>query len=574
MRPTTPLARAALFLLLCGFAVAAPFTLRSEVDAPRIGVHDQVQLTITVEGSGAPDEIALPALTNLEVVSGPFQSTQVSIIGGSMTQSRTWTYVLQPRAAGKAEVGAVSAGGETAPAIAIEVVAGSVRPREPRRAPDPFRDPFATDPFEEFLGRRRGRAPEGKLLIEAAPSRTRLRVGEPLVLTYNLYTQVSVTDLQFVDAPQYPGFWVEDLQRPADSPSGQPATVEGEPYRRLAILQKLLFPTRAGTLTIPAATMKIGIPRLGFFDSGGVVRRSTKPVEVKVEPLPDQPGFSGAVGSYRTSATLDRDVVALGEAATLRFKVEGTGNLKWIDRAPEVAVEGARVYPPQAKSSLEATPGGISGSRTWEFVLVPETAGALAVPPLAFRYFDPTAGRIETAQTAPLTLRVEAGTASAAVPLPPPSGTTARATGILPLRADLDPHRLAVPILGGRVIALAAGLALVLHVGLLAGGRLHGGPWPRGTRTASPRSVRAALRDLGRVGAETMSKEAASALVEKALHEAFGELEEKDETERARAVRTLLEEVRFVRYAPQLGDYSEKIRALAERAAEAVRRWA
>jgi len=122
-------------------------------------------------------------------------------------------------------------------------------------------------------------------------------------------------------------------------------------------------------------------------------------------------------------------------------------------------------------------------------------------------------------------------------------------------------------------------VALVLMVvafasGSLAGGRLHGGPWPRGTRTASPRSVTAALRDLGRVGGERMSKEAASALVEKALHEAFGELEEKDETERARAVRTLLEEVRFVRYAPQLGDYSEKIRALAERAAEAVRRWA
>jgi hypothetical protein len=32
--------------------------------------------------------------------------------------------------------------------------------------------------------------------------------------------------------------------------------------------------------------------------------------------------------------------------------------------------------------------------------------------------------------------------------------------------------------------------------------------------------------------------------------------------------------VRFVRYAPQLGDYSDKVKDLALRAAEAVRRWA
>jgi hypothetical protein len=64
------------------------------VDARKIGVQDQVQLTITVEGTGAPDEIALPALTNLEVVGGPYQSTQVSIVNGRISQSRSTTYVL------------------------------------------------------------------------------------------------------------------------------------------------------------------------------------------------------------------------------------------------------------------------------------------------------------------------------------------------------------------------------------------------------------------------------------------------------------------------------------------------
>jgi hypothetical protein len=561
----------AVALALVPALASAAFTVHSDVDARKIGVQDQVQLTITVEGSGAPDEIPLPALTNLDVVGGPFQSTQMSIVNGRMSQSRSHTYVLQPRGVGKAEVGIVRVGDQAAPAIPIEVVAGSARPPAPQR-PDPFAmDPFG-DPFEEMLGRRRGRAAAPKLLVQATPSRSRVGVGEPIVLTYWLDTQTSVADLQFKEAPQFAGFWVEDLERPQASPSGEAVTVEGETYRRFPILRKLLFPTKAGTLTLPAATFRIGLARQSFFDAGGAVERATKPVTVTVDPLPDAPGFSGAVGRFRVSSSLDRDVVPLGEAAMLRFRVEGTGNLKWIDRAPEIVAKGARVFPPQAKSDLKTTAEGITGSRTWEFVVVPETSGAVEVPPLPFSWFDPSAGRIVTAETAPLTLRVEGGTVAAGLPVPLPAPGAARAGGALPLRSDLDRHPAAGLALSGRAVALGVGAALLLHAGLWGAGRLRRSA--RRGRAASPRSVRAALRELEHAGSEPMSKEQAASLVEKALHEAFGEIPEDDESEAARAVRALLDDVRFVRYAPQLGEYRDKVRDLATRAAEAVRRWA
>jgi len=562
---------AALLLLLLPAAARAQFTLRSEVDARKVGLQDQVQLTLTVEGSGAPDEIPLPPLVNLDVVAGPFQSSQVSIVNGRMSQSRSLSYVLQPKAVGKAEVGAVHAGGQSAPAVAIEVVAGQVRQREPQRQDALGRDPFG-DPLEDFFGRRRGRAEAPRLLMEAQPSRTRLKVGEPLVLTYWLYTQTSVSDLQFKEAPQFAGFWVEDLERAQTPPSGEPATVEGQSYRRFPVLKKLLFPTRAGSLTIPASVFRVGLARTGFFDSGGSVERTTKPVTVEVEPLPDESGFNGAVGRFRATASLDRDAVPLGEAATLRFRVEGTGNLKWIDRGPELALPGAKVFPPQSKSDLRTTPDGITGSRTWEFVVVPETSGALEIRPLAFRYFDPTAGRIVTAQTAPLALRVEGGTVAAGPLGAPTASAVARATGALPLRSDLG--RPAPGVLSSHALVALAGLALLLHAGLWGAERLRGGVATSTGRTASPRSVRGALRDLERAVRDAMSKEQAASLVEKALDEAFGAIPDADESERARAVRALLDDARFVRYAPQLGDYSDKVKDLAARAAEAVRRWA
>ncbi len=306
----------------------------------------------------------------------------------------------------------MSAGGESAPPIRMEIVAGSIR--QPQRRADPFgRDPFGGDPFAGFQGRRRQRRAEPKLLIQASPSSREVRVGEPVLLTYYLYTQVAVSDLNFTEAPQFTGFWTEELERPQTAPSGEAATVGGESYRRFPILRKLLFPTRAGDLQIPAATFRIGLPAQGFFDSGQAVERSTKPVTVTVRPLPDVEGFSGAVGRFETDASLDKDVVPLGGAALLRFRIEGIGNLKWIDRPPTIEVPGAKLYPPQVKTDLEVTARGLRGSRTWEFVVVPETSGDLEVPPVAFAYFDPKAGEIVTVQTEALSLRVEGGTVAA-----------------------------------------------------------------------------------------------------------------------------------------------------------------
>jgi hypothetical protein len=553
-------------------AGAADYTIRSEVDAAKIGVEDQVQLTISLQGEG-PDSVEMPTLSNLAVAGGPYQSTQVSIVNGQMTRTQSWTYVLQPQGEGPAEIGPVTAGSETAPAIRIEVVAGSIRPQEPARRADPFgRDPFGADPFESFFGRHRAPRGEPKLLVRASPSRTTLRVGEPLLLTYFLYTQVAVSNLSFKEAPQYAGFWTEDLEQPRNTPSGEAATVGGEAYRRFPVMRKLLFPTRAGTLEIPETTLRIALPARGFFDDGQVVERSTEPVTVTVEPLPETADFTGAVGEFRARATLDKGAVALGEAALLRFRVDGTGNLKWIDQPPGIDVAGAKLYPPQVKSDLKVTPRGIQGSRTWEFVLVPETSGTLEVPAIDFKYFDTEAGRVVTSTTDPLTLRVEGGTVAAGAPIPAAAPRLGDG-GALPLRADLDPGALALPALGPRAVALLAVLALLAHGVLLGGGLVRGAFRRVGGRTTPARSVRAALKDIQRAGRAGMTKEQAAALLDKGLHEAFGEVED-DGSEKARAVQALLSEVHFVRYAPQLGDYSETLEDLARRAADAVRRWA
>jgi hypothetical protein len=485
-----------------------------------------------------------------------------------MSQVRTYTWALKPAAAGPAEIGPVNvrySGGETKTApVTLEVVAGSVKPKSASRPRSAFGDPFAGDPLDEMFGRG-GRA-EGKLFLETSPSRRRLHVGEALLVSYFVYAKdVQPTDLQAVGTPQYPGFWAENLEDKSAQPEA--VKVEGETYGRYPIYRKLLFPTRAGTLTIPALTLRIGLARRSFFDPGSVVERSTKPVEIVVEPLPDAPGFSGAVGRFKVEALLDRPSVPLGEAVTIRYRIEGTGNLKWVEEPPRLELAGAKIFPPQVKTDLKATPSGLTGSKTWEFVAVPETSGTLLVPRLPFTYFDSGTGRVATLETAPLEVAVLGGApagspAAAAAPARAPRHATA-----LALRDAVDGG--AGPAsLSPRGLALVLGGLLALHLGMAAAGRF-GGLFARGPARAE---VRSALQDLAQAAEPGRSKEEAAALIERALHETMRARDGRASASERQALERLIQDVQAVRYAPQLGDYSETVRDLARRARAAVER--
>jgi len=558
-------------LLVAGEAMPQA-SVQATVDADRVGEEDTLQLSITLQGGSEVMQVSVPqpALQNLRVVGGPSMSTQVSIVNGQISQSKVVTWVLQPTATGEARVGSLviplEGGAQSTEEIVIEVVPGRLKTRpQPRtRRLDPFGDDFFSDPF----GRQRGARTEPKLFIRAVADHTSLRVGEPLLLTYYLYTQTSVNDIGFIDAPNYPGFWSEELDR-EEKPTGELATARGERYRRFPIIQRLLFPTRAGSLEIPAARMRIGIPRQSFFDNGASVERSVDSLTIEVEALPEAPGFKGAVGSFRASATLDKTSLELGDAATLRFEVEGTGNLKWIEEGPVVEIAETQVFPPRVQSDLKLTPRGASGRRTWEYVVVPETGGTVEVPPLAFVYFDPRSGRIERAETQPLQLEVRGGVTRSA------SMAARGARGAPAIRASLDPPGALLPATSARQMALALTLALALHGALWLAPHLAELKRRQTGRVAPRRNVKHALSTLQRVGKDGSSKEAAAAQIESCLHHLFGSLDDSAESsEGQRAARALLEEVQFIRYAPQLGDYDDKIRELANRAAEVVRRWA
>jgi hypothetical protein len=410
---------------------AEDFRIEASVNANRIGLDDDLQLTVSIYGDslGRASAPTLPKHEGFRVA-GQSQSTSIQWINGRMSATRAIIYRLTPLTEGKHVIDAISVtyqGKEylTKP-IEVEVVEGSVRPPAGGRGAG-----RASEPFDMFSPPQRQRKPAkqaGEVFVEAALSRPSVYVGEQVILTYRLYTQVPIMGLEVDKQPKLTGFWVEEVKMPKE-PDWKEATVGGKTFYVFEIKKSILFPTKPGTATVAPATFSMAIRGSSdpfdsfFFRTTDTVRRRTKPLSLEVRALPaaGRPrDFSGAVGKFKLALELDREEITAGEPLTVDVVLEGQGNLKTVE-VPELPTpDDFRTYDPKTEEKFGAGPSGFGGEKRWEFVLVPSSPGRYKLGPLSLSYFDPSQKRYVTTKAGPLTLDVEGATAVPGAPVAAP----------------------------------------------------------------------------------------------------------------------------------------------------------
>ena len=584
--------------------------VRVVVDNPRPAADDVVRLTYAFSGPGVGGSLRAPAelpLKNLVVVGGPNTSTQISFINGQLSRSSSLTYFLRPSGPGPAEVGETTfkVGEKDVKAGSYLLDVGPARraPGAGPASPMAEEDPFGRMPSRggtRRAGSERAMAAEDPVLVfVATPSKETAYVGEEVSITYDLVTNAEPQGIEYVDAPQFPGLWAEDLERP-ERPQGRRDTWEGRPVARFTLLRKAVSGLTPGTVTIPAAKIRIGL-RVAMDPFGDpfamlrprVLERETKPITLKVLAIPGRPDFKGPVGVFGVSATVDRKTVPAGEAVTLKVRLSGSGNLRTATETPHVSIPAVKVYPPSARTlpARGAAKGGTSAE--WDFVLVPSEPGTLVVPPVSFEVFDTAAGKLVVRKTEPITLTVEqaapggvpaaAAPASTSAAAAPPAATTAgsEATTTLPGAAPTPTPRPSAGELARTTVAIPLWALAALPAALAVAGIA---AW----------ALRRRARALGPAGALLAAepgetKERAVARVERAVREHVARQTGVSETSSVSALlddladrgvppalreelRLLLSQVEFLRFAPQLGDYGDEIARLRERARDVLGR--
>jgi hypothetical protein len=403
------------FLLVLLVAAAQDVRVDATVSAERIGVEDVLELTVSVSGGETEGEPEIPQIPGFRVA-GRSTSSQIQIVNGRMSSTRAFIYQLLPQKEGSFEIPPISvrAGGTThrTDPMKVEVVPGSVVSRRPRG--------FGMDPFAR---RREPEIEEDAAFVRVEVSSRSVVQGEQIVVTYRIYSRYAPLGPEIADDPPLSGFWVEEVNLGREPPVDR-RTIEGKPYITFPIKQRVLFPTKSGTLEIPPVTFSMAFrvsssdPFDAFFAraSAPITLRS-QPISIQVAPLPAQgrgPDFGGAVGQYRFEAALNQEDVEAGSPVTLTLTLAGKGNFRSVP-APEIPkLSGFRAFAPKVDETFRASSEGFQGEKKWEYVLVPESGGTKEIGPWRFQYFDPAAKKYVTATAGPLALSVRGGVAAGA----------------------------------------------------------------------------------------------------------------------------------------------------------------
>ena len=399
------------------FAESTQFTMTAP-NVVRAG--EQFRLSFTLNDRGT--DLQLPDLSNFEILMGPStqQSSSFQMINGQTTQSVTFSYiyVLRAKAEGTFTIrpASIKVDGRVfeSNSLDIQVVKGQAQPSQQQGTQSSGSDQSA--------GQSSATISRDDLFVKVEVTKNNVYKGEQIIATVKLFVSPNVPVRGFDDVklPSYEGFWTQDIEVPNQVSFNR--EVYNNKIYQVGILKKtILFPQQTGSIKIdPFEITCIVQQRVrrqrsffdDFFDNYQNVQAkvTSEPVTIRVKDLPPAPAsFYGAVGSFNYSASIDKDKLKSNEAATLKINVTGNGNLKLIE-APKIEFPADfEVYDPKTSDRTNAGEGGLSGSKSFEYLFIPRYAGEYTIPEVSFSFFNPANQKYETRTAGPFTVQVEKG---------------------------------------------------------------------------------------------------------------------------------------------------------------------
>lgn len=492
---SAPIWLACWFILLSAFATlpfarAASFEVRAEPESVVAGDTITLQLIFTDCGKVAP-----PALPELPNCTSQFTGTsqQYSIVNGTSSSSLIHQYALRPTVEGTLEI------------PALNVVVNGQK--------------LTSNPVTVRVGKGLNLADIG--FVKVVLPKADVYLGETFPLDVKFYFRQSPQQVAPNPTLKLDGFTVNKQGQRQSGSERVGAYEYGVVTWRMS-----LTPVKLGNLAIgPAEVETIFLfqarnRRRGPFDDpffnqvfgGGSEQRrltftsETNLLHVLPPPTAGRPdSFAGSVGRYSLDLTAAPTNVMAGDPITVRLRLQGRGNFDALRLPDFPAGLGFQAYP--GTNSFEpADELGLEGVKTFEVVLVPDSAEVKALRWPEISFWDPEAKRYDTIQPRVIALNVRPGqtlqaqpggnlpVAAAASPAPKPVANEFRPPdtrlGTLTL---LRPSVVTQPWFLGLLVAPAAAyLALGLFLRLRARPRDN----TRTLRQQREAALNAALRSL------------------------------------------------------------------------------
>ena len=376
--------------------------LSVSVSKNKLGLNQRLRIEYSINKQGA-DNFKAPDFKGFDVIQGPSQSVSQSWINGKVSFSQSYSYILKPKRKGELIIqpANIKINGRTIDSKMMKIIV-----TEPIAEPDNPNDP-------NYIA-------EQNIHLVAEISKSRPFVGEGIYVEYRLYVSenVSVYDTSVTEAPQYNGFWNQEI-----TINGFPVKMgkyNGENYRYIVLQKAYLIPTKTGRLTIDPMKMDIviGVPtgRADFF--GNVITKNIKKEFASVKkvvypkslPLEGKPeNFTGAVGNFNFDVSLSKETLKANESSQIKVAVSGKGNLKLFELPTVETPKELEKYQPERQENVRVGSNGLSGSFSDTYTIVPQFKGKYKISNISFSYFNPDTEKYRTLSTNDLYVDVTEG---------------------------------------------------------------------------------------------------------------------------------------------------------------------
>jgi hypothetical protein len=408
-----------LFLALLFFSkavLAADISFTASASKTRVAVGEVFEVSFAVNGN--LERFGPPAFAGFQVVGGPNQSSSMTSINGVTTVSMSLGYDLVGIKEGvytiPAAIAVVDGKQYRSNAIKITVVKGP--PAGQGGGPGNAIGSGSANTDPSFDIRKR-------LFIRAVSDKTSVYQGEQIAVTYKLYTNIDIVDNALDKLPDFNGFWSQEIKINTQNVDWTTEVFNGARYNVAVLKKVILFPERFGKLALDPLAMTFIVrqqvpsndPMEQFF--GGAVKDvkykiKSLPISISVKQLPEAgkpEGFQGAVGNFAIASSVDKTALKANEALNYKLRISGTGNFKLL-KTPELTLAtDIEKYDPKIEDKLTESLEGVSGSRDYNYLLIPRHEGVYKLAPMTFSYFNPISRKYVVLNTEPYELKVAKG---------------------------------------------------------------------------------------------------------------------------------------------------------------------
>ena len=393
-----------------------------------VGVGQAFRYQVTLNEK--PSKIVSTNFNNFDVLNGPSTSfsSNTRIINGQVSQSttHTYTYILAAQKEGQFSIPGmvfvVNGNQVKSNAVTINVVEGG--------------GGGAAAAGSNGRGQAQQRAQQSQgfdkrdVYVKAYCSNSNPYVGEQVIITHKLYIGPSVNggyQVTSVNAPTQSGLWSYTLGNPdADAPRTT-EVIDGKKFTVFEVRRTAVFPQKSGKITVTPFeigfmcrviyTQQSNDPFDMFFggrqyaqDYELDLKSNSVVLNCKSLPEANKPeDFSGLSGNFTMTSNLSRNELKTNDAANLTITISGTGNLQHVEAPVIEFPSDFDVTDPKITDNINTRGNSVTGSRTFEYIIIPREAGEFTIPAASFSYFDLKSHSYKTLSGDSYKMKVEKG---------------------------------------------------------------------------------------------------------------------------------------------------------------------